>query len=70
MNQNSHDTFVASIRSFMFSSILHISVIGYTKQENSTASTKTTSRILQVFNWNNYIAMETIQRFEASAIVR
>jgi len=51
--------------SLSLSLLFTISVIGCTKQENPAASTKTTSRILHVFNWNNYIAPETIQRFEA-----
>lgn len=46
--------------------LIIISVIGCAQQENSTASTQTAERVLQVFNWNNYIAPETIQRFEAS----
>ncbi|MEK7792497.1 MAG: spermidine/putrescine ABC transporter substrate-binding protein [Pseudomonadota bacterium] len=46
--------------------LITISVIGCAQQDNSTGSNKTPARILQVFNWNNYIAPETIQRFEAS----
>jgi len=46
--------------------LITISVIGCAQQDNSTGSNKTPTRILQVFNWNNYIAPETIQRFEAS----
>lgn len=42
-----------------------ISVIGCAGQDDSSTATQTTPRILQVFNWNNYIAPETIQRFEA-----
>lgn len=45
---------------------LTISVMGCAQQDNSTGSNTPPARILQVFNWNNYIAPETIQRFEAS----
>ncbi|MDO9311067.1 MAG: spermidine/putrescine ABC transporter substrate-binding protein, partial [Nitrosomonas sp.] len=46
--------------------LVTISVMGCVQQNNSTDSNKTPTRVLQVFNWNNYIAPETIQRFEAS----
>lgn len=46
--------------------LIIISVIGCTHQEDSIVSTQTSTRILQIFNWNNYIAPETTQRFEAS----
>jgi len=48
-----------------FALLITISVIGCTQPENSAVSTQSTARILQLFNWNNYIAPETIQRFEA-----
>ncbi len=45
--------------------LLTILLIGCAQQENSTTSNKTAAPILQVFNWNNYIAPETVHRFEA-----
>lgn len=42
-----------------------ITVNGCMQQQNHTDPNQATSRILQIFNWNNYIAPETIQRFEA-----
>lgn len=42
-----------------------VSVSGCADNVNTVASAETVSPTLQIFNWNNYIAPETIQNFEA-----
>ena len=40
-------------------------VIGCAPQPDNAIHNQAAARVLQLFNWNNYIAPETIQRFEA-----
>ncbi|UJP08138.1 MAG: spermidine/putrescine ABC transporter substrate-binding protein [Nitrosomonas sp.] len=41
-------------------------VTGCTPQPDDAAHNRVAARVLQLFNWNNYIAPETIERFEAA----
>ncbi|MBL8499642.1 MAG: spermidine/putrescine ABC transporter substrate-binding protein, partial [Nitrosomonas sp.] len=41
-------------------------VTGCARQPDDAAHNQAAARVLQLFNWNNYIAPETIERFEAA----